>query len=434
MMKDLPGYTFVWCNVYPLANYDSVEPIPNYRQIVENSSLGGSYEGVDLTKQKMIFPIQSYYSYMGNIGLAPGTEEPPSPTLLLAETTDTAAAMTPESEIPAGGIYQGGHTRLMYSAIVVAHPNISEETSGFMDWEQGFGSAIYNDLQFFDSTSEYKFNVNNAGATSYIKNDSGIPEIGGNYSNFDALKQFWDDAHLYGFIPIYAYCKVSHQGNGIEAGSFTTGEEFEGDLSIDARNTQVLIESSCGPMGDAGTLWRETPDGDWDRPRLYGSSNYLRYNKYHPKLHKYDTRLDDGATLSGQDKLFIASAQNFRGSNYGYGGDHYIKDDMKARFPSRDMINDMSDTYINGKIDYFSNLTGKTLQVPKEYRARRQITPTIDASRLSSIADTNQYVMDVAASVPGMTSPTSTSTTPGTSYSAGASAGGGGSTGGGGSY
>ena len=56
MMKDLPGYTFVWCNIYPLANYDSVEPIPNYRQIVENSSLGGSYEGIDLTKQQILQP------------------------------------------------------------------------------------------------------------------------------------------------------------------------------------------------------------------------------------------------------------------------------------------------------------------------------------------------------------------------------------------
>ena len=431
MMKDLPGYTFVWCNIYPLANYDSVEPIPNYRQIVENSSLGGSYEGIDLTKQKMIFPIQSYYSYTGDMGLAPGTQQPPSPGLLLTETTDSATAMIGET---GNTVLQGGHTRLIHSAIVVEHPNISEETSGFMDWEQGFGSAIYSDLQFFDSNSEYKFNVNSADATSYIKNDSGTPEIGGNYSNFDALKQFWDDAHTYGFVPIFAYCNVSHQGNGIEEEMVITIDEFEGDLSIDARNTQVLIESICTPMGDANIVWRETPDGNWDRPRLYGSSNYLRYNKYHPKLYQYDTRLDDGATLSGQDKLFIASVQNFLGSDHGYGGDQIIKNDMMDRFPSRDMIDDMSDTYINGKIDYFSNLTGKTLQVPKEYRARRQITPTIDASRLSSIADTNQYVMDVAASVPGMTSPTSTSTTPGTSYSAGASAGGGGSTGGGSSY
>jgi hypothetical protein len=100
---------------------------------------------------------------------------------------------------------------------------------------------------------------------------------------------------------------------------------------------------------------------------------------------------------------------------------------MKNRFPHRDTLDEMSDEYMNARRNYLSNLIGKTLQVPKEYRARRQITPTIDASRLSSIADTNQYVMDVAASVPGMTSPTSTSTTPGTSYSAGTSTGGGGS-------
>ena len=127
--------------MYPLSDYDSIQPIPNYRQIVENSSLGGSYEGVDLTKQKMIFPIQSYYSQYGAIGLAPGTKPPPDPSIILPEIA--AAAHT----FPELTDMMNGHTRLMHTAILVAHPNIGEETSGFMDWNQGFGSAIYSDLQ-----------------------------------------------------------------------------------------------------------------------------------------------------------------------------------------------------------------------------------------------------------------------------------------------
>jgi hypothetical protein len=365
------------------------------------------------------------------MGLAPGIETPPDPSITLPEAGYSSGpagySSGPVTEESARDV-MGGHTRLMYTAVLVTHPNISEETSGFMDWNQGFGSAIYNDLQFFDSTSEYRFNVNDAAASSFRDIES--TNIGGYKSNFVALTEYWNDAHLYGSIPIATYCKVSHQGNGIAFADFDGDgavDAVTGDLNIDARNTQVLIDSHVEPLGDGALYWRVSPTGDWARPRLYNTYYYQRYNKYWPKLYRYDTRLDNGASISGEDKLFIASVENFKGSYYGYGGDDSIYTDMKNRFPHRDTLDEMSDEYMNARRNYLSNLIGKTLQVPKEYRARRQITPTIDASRLSSIADTNQYVMDVAASVPGMTSPTSTSTTPGTSYSAGTSTGGGGS-------
>ena len=439
--KDIQGNTFEWMNVYPTSDYDTNPPLRSYPEIVNNSGRE-AYTSVNQTTRPIVFPVQSYYSFFADDRMR--SSDPlyptPDPSVLLS------GHMPGEASIPPGyegvtdadldddefyyGLYRelghGSYTKLYYLAILTRIPEFSEPTSGFLDWDQGFGSGIYHELQYYDIFGTYLGTLDNNefSASGEFGEADFVIETGGTdmdtyYSNSfqtEALEYYKTGVRT-GYIPILAYCNVGHTGPAAD------GHMGEFNLSHDALNNQILVENFCGPLGNNAFFVRDSPAGVWKRTADYdttGATDGQFYDKYYPTHYGMYVQNDRTSNIiNNGSAIFAASARPNRGEET----DSNIKENLSSRFINYDVAARRSIEYVDKRREYITQLIGETVKVPKEFRARRQPSPKLSAARLSSIDETEQYVSNVATSTPGAATTAGTPTT----YSGGS---GGSSTGG----
>ena len=332
------------------------------------------------------------------------------------------------------------------SAVLNNTPKIDNSTSGFFDWDSGFGFGISNAVhgyshpalgavsKFIDiipmselTTAGHEtlnvFGYNCEDAIEYIKsniNDSPYMtvcvtrEIAADASMTDKLSSAATSVtrratlgeRLEGDIAGTIYDVVD------DADYFFEDELYGGDLQ------QVLFKTNVVLMSPTDRIVYK-PDANFAGPEneLPETDPKLVMTAY-PKVSEV-VPTNDGS-FRGDLKLFEAP-----GFIHKYDSDYsYVRDDIRSRFKPSNMVIEQRNAYISEKVDKFFSELSITFDVPKGLRARRHASPKIVRGNYTTF----DYDDTIAITNEGPSmSDTSSASTAASVSSAGMSGGGGGS-------
>ena len=417
MIDDIPDYTFQFANVFPMDNWLDVPPYNDFREVYALSYVSS---GEPSTTEPMLLAIQSFYSkqmseiasYDGGFRKSPGT-----PQIYLPVENESAFGYEP-----------GDHTRLTYVFIPLTLPEIDSSSDNFFNWNKTFGSAVFRYLSVFNGntwkrTIEKDTVDGETGLTTYALQMSD--------ANFDAINDYWMNNSLalpglrpdaQGHIPVVMQCKIAHvHHDSLDSAEslFDDAPELPTDMADyhNAFNDQVLVSADCAPLSSNRKPWKIDGRFQYGGGISAASVWYFGldiYAKTYPKTNAWWATSRDTDVFNSSDGGIMYGAT----TNVVY--NDVILDNIYKRYPSRSQVNTTSEEFVEERVKYIQNLLGNTLQVPKEYRFKRQESTNVTSLQLTSIGDNTDYTTENTAT------PITTTTTSISSYSVGSAGGGGG--------
>ena len=331
------------------------------------------------------------------------------------------------------------------SAVLNNTPKIDNSTSGFFDWDSGFGFGISNAVHAYnhptgpgavsrfidivpmsqlDTAGHETLNVfgyNCEDAIEYIKsNINNSP-----YMTVCVTREIAADASMTD--------KLSSVTTSVTRRA-TLGERLEDDIAgtiydvVDDADyflegyggdlQQVLFKTNVVLMSPTDRIVYK-PDASFAGPEneLPVTDPKLVMTAY-PKVSEV-VPTNDGS-FRGDLKLF--EAPDFI---HKYDSDYsYVRDDIRSRFKPSNMVIEQRNAYISEKVDKFFSELSVTFDVPKGLRARRHASPKIVRGNYTTF----DYDDTIAITNEGPSmSDTSSASTAASVSSAGMSGGGGGS-------
>ena len=357
---DVKGYTFA--NIYAYSNYSETNPpIPGYSVFLNTLLSAGEVSSteIDFTSTPLIFP-----------------------------TLENLAATTEQFQLildPITGATD--YARLFLAAIMNRMPPHSLETSGFFDWNKGFGFGIQAQVYLYDHGGPGESDIYDRQA--YIRADQPPREyMKVNYNCEDTATYYATRLNTTPHQTFYAqadfYAQPSYQASGD---------------SVEFGLTQVLYRTRFLPL---------TPD----RRVIQDSSmqSFINTNMIPTSAEKEVSNYPKVTSVSSTSDGFTGDLRLFEGLiTHNYGTYDYVRQDIRQRFKYPSQIQTHRDEYVSDRIQHFTNLLGSTFKVPKGFRTKKQVSPRVMQVHYSTFQETSSQAPVTATS-------TGTSTGDGGSY------------------
>lgn len=353
---DVKGYAFA--NIYAYSNYSETNPpIPGYSVFLNTLLSAGEVSSteVDFTSTPLIFP-----------------------------TLENLAATTEQFQSMLG--VNADYVRLFLAAIMNRMPPHSLETSGFFDWNKGFGFGIQAQVYLHKHGAPGEPDI-------YATYTDLVPApqkeyMRVNYNCEDTATYYATSLNTSPHQAFYAqadfYAQPSYQASG-------DGIEFE--------LTQVLYRTRFLPL---------TPD----ERTIQDSSmqSFINTNMIPTSAEKEVSNYPNVTSVSSTSDGFTGDLRLFEGLiAHNYGTYDYVRQDIRQRFKYPSQIQTHRDEYVSDRVQHFTNLLGSTFKVPKGFRTKKQVSPRVMQIHYSTFQETSSQAPVTATS-------TGTSTGDGGSY------------------
>ena len=396
---DINDFGIRIANLFAERNYSmiSAPPIPQYNAFINHLQSTGEITSriPDFSKEPMFFPT---IEILGPDGLAHGG------------SAEAYHHLTAGSDL-----YD--YLSLYCGVAMTKAPTISEITSGFFDWDQGFGYSVNS------SVSRYKHGEpgeadNCEGRLDIIQ--PGIEQLMAvSAHNGEEVSEFMETkSNTVPYQTFFVWWKLLGAPSDVLEHDLYSEEEFSGtgdytlDRFIDSDGFQQVLyktefmtlkpDSSIvfAPGATTGT-WAKHP----------AATDVGKSMHTYPRVGQPQVKTDG---FTGDLKVYEAQVYHNYDTSYGY-----IRDDLKEVFKSAIVINEERDDWVSSAVAGFVSVLSATMEVPRGFRTRRQQSPNSLRRTYTTFGyDTSIEVTDgtTDSSTIGPSAPSTTSTMGGGSY------------------